>query len=145
MDFPTSEASLNHAALEWFCVTGHAAEDTSGDFTFWGRAPDITAISPSGELITVEGKLHNWRRALTQANEHRICADLSFVLMPRIPRTLHLTAFRELGVGFILWTHQHGFRVILRPRRQPSPARAPIASFLHRHWPEKFKDHATDL
>lgn len=70
---------------------------------FYDHRIDIFGFSQSdGVCIAVELKLVRWQRALEQALIYQLCADYSYVAMPkhalvRIP----LDGFHEHGVGLI--------------------------------------------
>ncbi len=67
-----------------------------------GRArTDLVVVTPR-QLIGVEVKLRDWRRALGQAILNRYCFDLSYVaLLPSAIRTELLDTAREFRVGVL--------------------------------------------
>jgi len=57
-----------------------------------------------GRLITVEFKIHDWRRAIRQARDHRLAADLAYVCMPKRQLTSALREdLRKNGVGLFFF------------------------------------------
>lgn len=66
-----------------------------------GRSVDL-AYSQSGLLTTVEFKLHDWRRGITQARDHLLGADYAYICMPKrnVSDNL-LKEFEEAGVGLL--------------------------------------------
>ena len=84
-----------------------------------GRCADLAYVT-NDVLVTVEFKLHDWQRALRQARDHRLAADLAYVCMPR--RTITDAMRKRLlehGVGFFAFVEQGDwpFDVILDAAR----------------------------
>jgi hypothetical protein len=46
-----------------------------------GRCVDLVYIT-KGKLISVEFKIHDWRKALLQAKDHKLGSDYAYVCMP---------------------------------------------------------------
>ena len=71
------------------------------------------------EIITIEVKISNWQKAITQAARNRIFAHLSFVALP--PKTAERIrmepAIRNLGIGLISVSQDTGATIIRKPRR----------------------------
>jgi len=53
------------------------------------------------ELISVELKWRDWKRALRQAYVNQICCDKSYVAMPEKHLPVNLIPFHSTGVGLI--------------------------------------------
>lgn len=69
---------------------------------FFGRSIDVVFQSPDGELIAVELKVHNWRRAIQQAMVHPLYADRTYIavwhgVLHRIDQDL----LNDLEIGLI--------------------------------------------
>lgn len=65
----------------------------------------------AAEIIAVEMKLRDWRRALTQAREYSAFADRSYVVLDgiQVEKSMEMeSAFLEAGVGLIF---QHGYQL----------------------------------
>lgn len=78
---------------------------------------DWRAVLP--EIITVEVKVGDWRRAVAQAARNRIFAHRSFVALPEqvAEGVKAQTIFRDRGIG-LLAVESHGdVRVVRRARR----------------------------
>jgi len=76
------------------------------------RCVDITVrMKEMNEIITVELKLTNWRRALRQARDHLLAADRSYVCIPNINPTFQcIEQFRAFGVGLLtIEVHGNGY------------------------------------
>jgi hypothetical protein len=59
------------------------------------------------EITAVEFKLHNWRRALAQARDHRLGADYAYVCMPTRPVSEQMRSeFKRLGIGLFWFTSE---------------------------------------
>jgi hypothetical protein len=78
---------------------------------------DWRAVLP--EIVTIEVKVGDWRRALAQAARNRIFAHRSFVALPEqaAERVKTETIFRELGIGLLKVDPDGDVRVVRRARR----------------------------
>jgi hypothetical protein len=73
--------------------------------------------------ISVEAKLHHWRRALAQAYRYRRFSNYSFVLLPKSTAGSavdNLEIFRRHDVGLVT-LGEHGLRVHYCPIRRERP------------------------
>ncbi len=73
------------------------------------------------EIVTIEVKVSNWRRAVEQAARNRIFAHRSYVALPaRVAQRVRTAPlFRQLGLGLIAVDEEEDtVRVIRRPRRR---------------------------
>ena len=73
------------------------------ELRFYERRIDIVAYSSKfSQVIAIEAKLINWRKAFQQALIYQLCSDLVYVAMPR-ERFGHLDTekFRQRGIGFL--------------------------------------------
>lgn len=72
------------------------------------------------EIITVEAKVANWRRAVEQASRNRIFAHKSFVALPDAvaQRVRSESIFATLGLGLLAVNESHNVKVLKRPRRR---------------------------
>jgi len=71
---------------------------------FFDRGIDIYAVKQARPRITfaVELKLTKWQRAIQQAAIYQLCADYSFVALPKKSAlSLDLHRFRTCGVGLL--------------------------------------------
>jgi hypothetical protein len=75
------------------------------------------------DLISIEVKMHDWKRAFRQASKHRLYATRSVVLMPTAhadPAIKHLKVIRGLGIGLWSYDPQAGLLSLhSAPRRKP--------------------------
>jgi len=56
-------------------------------------------IYDNGEIHAIEFKLHNWKRAVQQANRHRIAVDYCWICIPQISKTgLEYAKLNQVGV-----------------------------------------------
>jgi hypothetical protein len=69
-----------------------------------GRSVDLAYVR-GGILITVEFKVHDWRRALLQVRAHLLAADYCYICMPdrRVSNEMELSLERT-GVGLLFYT-----------------------------------------
>lgn len=71
-----------------------------------GRCVDLAYLHESS-LVTVEFKLHDWRRALRQARDHRLATDYAYVCMLRREITMAMRQeFICLGVGLSFYSNR---------------------------------------
>lgn len=71
-----------------------------------GRIVDLVYIQ-EGLVITVEFKMHDWRRAILQARDHLLGADYSYICMPKRKISEQLqSAIRKARVGLVFHQKQ---------------------------------------
>jgi hypothetical protein len=72
------------------------------------------------EIVTVEVKVSNWRRAVEQAARNRIFAHRSFIALPELVanRVQHEASIKQLGLGIISVGANSVVRILRRPRRR---------------------------
>ena len=72
------------------------------------------------EIVTIEIKVANWRRAVEQAARNRIFAHMSFVALPeRVSQRVRAEPiFRTLGIGLISVADDGDAAIIRRPRHK---------------------------
>jgi hypothetical protein len=71
------------------------------------------------EIVTIEVKVTNWKRAVEQAMRNRIFAHRSFVALPDClaRRVCSEPIFKQFGVGLLSVIDEHTVSIIRRPRR----------------------------
>lgn len=71
---------------------------------FLSRSIDMVAVTENEEIITIEFKLHDWKRALRQACDHARGADRSYICVPEktVPDTM-ISALQESGIGLLFY------------------------------------------
>jgi hypothetical protein len=74
------------------------------------------------EVIAIEGKLSNWKKALEQANRNRLFASASYVVIDvrySRPALLNLDKFKTLNIGLAVAISNSGHvEIVFRPRKQ---------------------------
>lgn len=72
------------------------------------------------EIVTIEVKISDWRRAVRQAARNRIFSHRSFVAVPaRVAARIRTEAiFKQLGLGLISVSENSTVRLLRRPRRR---------------------------
>ena len=71
-----------------------------------GRSVDLAYVR-DGELFTVEFKIHDWRRAVTQARDHLLGSDYSYICMPQRRVSDEMQAqLRGTGVGLMFYQEE---------------------------------------
>ena len=66
---------------------------------------NIDMVILSGEIIhSIEFKLHDWRKALEQAEDYRLASDYSYICMPerKVSETFKSPLIKN-GIGLILY------------------------------------------
>ena len=97
------------------------AEAVATSANTFSLAPLWRKILP--EIITIEVKVANWKRAVEQAARNRIFAHLSFVALPEkvANRVREEPLLGLLGIGLISVSEEGSARVIRKPcRRRPT-------------------------
>jgi len=85
------------------------------DVPLLGRCVDLV-YSKDNSVISLEFKLHDWRRAIIQARDHLLGVDRAYVCMPRraVPQVMR-TELERAGVGLMHFS-EHGdwpFEIII--------------------------------
>ena len=96
------------------------AQVVSTEASAYRLTPEWRDILP--EIVTVEVKVANWKKAVYQASRNRIFAHKSFVALPQKAalRVRHEEVFQQTGVGLLGVSDDNEVQVIRRPlRRQP--------------------------
>lgn len=86
-------------------------------------------------LITVEGKLRSWKRALQQAARNRFFSNGAFVVLDAKharPATEHLSLFRKYGVGLAIANVENDSVSLLCRSGQPPNSLSNLYLFLAR-------------
>jgi hypothetical protein len=83
----------------------------------YALSEDWRAVLP--EIVTIEVKVGDWRRAVSQAARNRIFSHRSFVAVPEqvAERVKAEAVFRELGIGLLAVECDGDVRVVRRARR----------------------------
>jgi hypothetical protein len=68
------------------------------------RSIDILLVHPSGNIVAIEAKISDWKKALHQANTYSLLADYSYILMPQK---------KKLNPEFIIKLGKHGIGLML--------------------------------
>jgi hypothetical protein len=95
-------------------VTAEAVSNNSNTFSLLPRWRDILP-----EIVTVEAKVSNWRKAVDQASRNRIFSHKSFVALPErvAQRVQSEKIFDTLGLGLLSVDESHAVAVLRQPRR----------------------------
>lgn len=68
------------------------------------RCIDICMVTKNYEIITIECKLNNWRKAIEQSKDHKLCSDFSYICIPRKKVTEKiLKELKEKGIGLFFY------------------------------------------
>jgi hypothetical protein len=116
-----NETSLVEAALRHIRKWDRA-RPPSAEVAILGRSADL-AFLVNDDLITVECKVSDWRRALRQARDHKIVADYAYICLhlPKVTDALRDATGQE-GIGVVLWDRElDTFSVVIPARRSEKP------------------------
>lgn len=92
-----------------------------------GRSIDLMYIH-DGDLITVEFKLTDWRRALDQARDHQIGSDFSYICLPQGSASSELEAeAKRAGVGLFFFVEGAAWPFITAVNALRSAIASPFA------------------
>ena len=121
------ESSLTAPAMVWLTSVG--AGSIIGEVCNIGNClTDLVAWLADGDMVAVELKVSDWRRALAQAARNLWHVDYSWVGMAEecaTPAARNLPAFEEAGVGLVA-VGSDSARVILEARRVAPADRLPL-------------------
>ena len=88
---------------------------------FLSRCIDLVMIDTSGEIISVEFKVNDWRHAIEQAKNHKLGADRAYICIPKRTITDALTdAISKAGIGLLFYdcsSNKSIYEVIPPPRK----------------------------
>lgn len=100
----------------------------------YNRVIDFGGINFKNELIGIEYKLHDWRRALKQADSHRMTFDYLYILLPERKYANDLIEeAKKNGIGIIIFNGNPD--IILKPRKQRyrwRPSQRNVRKMIHR-------------
>lgn len=77
------------------------------------RCIDIAYFDKNKKLITIEIKLKDWRRAIKQASDHQLYADMSYICLPKPRKEKKINQdlkclLEKLGIGLIWFNYEKG-------------------------------------
>ncbi len=73
------------------------------------------------EIISIEAKLHNWKRALEQSENNTNFSSKSFTLFPtRVINDNLIDEYNSTDVGIIYFEKK--YKILKKPKRQPIPS-----------------------
>lgn len=75
-----SELSMQRSAFDRLC--GRPKLKVACNIPLLGRCVDMVCMR-GGFLFTIEFKLHDWRRAIRQARDHKLASDFAYICMPK--------------------------------------------------------------
>lgn len=129
---PRSELAMVRIARQRLKASGTTSKI---EVPLLGRSIDLVFLKGT-DVCSVEFKLKDWKRALRQARDHQLGADLAFICIPERKLSEKMEqAFTESGVGLLFFDPEsrHPWKEILPARSSPRtwlPARnGLLASF----------------
>lgn len=73
---------------------------------FMSRCIDMIIIDTNNKIISIEFKIEKWNNAITQALDHNMGADLSYICIPqksKAPSAKLLQRINETGIGLFYY------------------------------------------
>lgn len=131
-----NEATLVRSAFDR--LTSRADVKVACNVPMLGRCADMVYMK-GRSVFSIEFKLHDWRRAIKQARDHRLAADYAYVCLPRRSDVdTILSEIRSAGVGLMFYDDVAAwpFKVIGKaPRSEEtwSVARSELCEYLLAH------------
>ncbi|MBX3410394.1 MAG: hypothetical protein KF859_10980 [Phycisphaeraceae bacterium] len=120
-------ASANTIA-DRLCMTESALLETLGDLAdrkIVDRVASAYRIesswrSPLQEVVAIEAKVSDWKKAVAQAGRNRVFSNRSFIALPEAValRVRRESLFTLLGVGIIGVSDEGSARIVRQARRQ---------------------------
>ncbi len=77
----------------------------------FSRSIDIVYINEQKELISIEIKLNDWRKAVNQAKDHQLVADKSYICLPSKKKGISedlLSLLEGTGIGLFVFSEDSG-------------------------------------
>lgn len=107
------------------------------------RCIDIVYVNSNKEIVTIEVKLSNWKRAVEQAKDHQLYADKSYICLLKPKRGFSkqfMDTLRLNGIGLICFNHPGSKKASVRFKKKIQankntdlwkPARKKLESMLY--------------
>lgn len=105
------------AALKNFCGAGLC--EASSTKSHWVKLTQPRPIA--NEIISIEAKLRDWRRALYQANRYRAYSNESWVVLDAAcsgPAVRNLDAFSARNIGLAIVSRTSGLNILYQPKKE---------------------------
>lgn len=77
----------------------------------FSRSIDLVYINEEQEVVSVEIKLRDWRRAITQAIDHQLVVDRAYICLPNKKRGVSdelLNLLDSTGIGLLFFKKKFG-------------------------------------
>jgi len=92
------------------------------EFDYRNGRPDIVFLDQFGEIVSIEAKLSNWRKAMDQAYRNTCFSDFSYILLPENKINIALRyqkCFTERSVGICHLRNNKIFVSLSAQKTQP--------------------------
>lgn len=71
---------------------------------FLSRSIDMVLVQNDETIITIEFKLHDWKKALMQAKDHALGADKAYICLPMRKLSEKIEySFKNSGIGLLFY------------------------------------------
>ncbi len=86
-------------------LTKYEYKNIVREVPFLSRCIDLVLVSATGEVISIEFKMKNWRHAIEQAKNHMLGADRAYICLPnKKPSQSLLDALEHAHIGLYLYS-----------------------------------------
>lgn len=121
-DLPDSEREMVWQAVQ---SLSNRQVPVAIEVPLMNRSIDLVFRNEDGVLTAVEFKRHDWRRALEQAQDHRLGTERVYVCVPEPVITESFVREAENnGIGILAWSQKDPMEQFLDPK----PSTLPMAT-----------------
>jgi hypothetical protein len=120
-----NELAIHKSAFERLCSKSKIK--VACNIPLLGRCADMVCMR-GRFLFTIEFKLHDWRRAIIQAIDHKLASDYAYICLPK-KRNIEnlLLELRSAGIGLLFFNEEGDWpfeRIVKAPRSDETWAAA---------------------
>jgi hypothetical protein len=89
------EIDMVDACYHYFVSNNDSFKMVVREVPFLSRCIDMVLITQESQIVTIEFKINNWRKALEQAKNHKLGADKSYICIPEKTPSREFTKLLE--------------------------------------------------
>lgn len=82
---------------------------------YLSRCIDMVIVDQNNEILSIEFKLKDWRKAIEQAKDHRLGADKAYICLPKPSKEVSKLLLEEVenqGIGLLLYDSESEYPFI---------------------------------
>ncbi|MDF2591366.1 MAG: hypothetical protein K0S75_832 [Clostridia bacterium] len=82
---------------------------------YLSRCIDMVLVDQNNEILSIEFKLKDWRKAIAQAKDHRLGADRAYICLPKPYKEVSKLLIQEVenqGIGLLLYDNESEYPFI---------------------------------